>query len=47
MYAFSPTLSLLLFLKLYRCLGHGLKMCILLGHIPKIIFVTFSQKELE
>ena len=34
-------------LKLYRCLGHGLKMCILFGHNPQIIFVTFLQNELS
>ena len=31
-------------LKLYRCLDHGLKMCILLGYNPQIIFLSlFSQ----
>ena len=32
-------------LKLNRCLGHGLKMCILFGYNPQIIFVRYSQNE--
>ena len=28
-------------LKLYRCLDHGLKMWVLFGYNPQIIFVTF------
>ena len=28
-------------LTLYRCVGHGLKMCILFGYNPQIFFVTF------
>ena len=28
----------------YRCLGPVLKMCILFGHSPQIIFVTFFTK---
>ena len=35
-YSFTPFT-----LKLYMCLDHGLKMCILFGHTPQIIFVTF------
>ena len=31
-------------LKLYRCLGHGLKMCILFGHNPQFIFCHFFHK---
>ena len=31
-------------LKLYRYLGHGLKMCILFGYNPQIIFCHFFQK---
>ena len=33
-------------LKLYRCLGYSLNMCIMFGYNPQIIFVTFSQKNL-
>ena len=32
-------------LKLYRCFGHGLKMCMLFGYSPQIIFVPFLQVE--
>ena len=31
-------------MRLYRCLGHGLKMCILFGYHAQIIFVTFFHK---
>ena len=35
MYASPPTCSFMLIaLKLYRCLGHGLKMCILFEYNP-------------
>ena len=35
-------------LKLYRCLRHGLKMCISFGYNPQIIFCHFSlQVELN
>ena len=27
-------------MKLYRCLDHGLKMCLLFGHNPQIIFLS-------
>ena len=29
------------FLKLHRCFGHGLKMCMWFGHNPQIIFCHF------
>ena len=32
-------------LKLYRCLGHGLKMCILFGYNPQISLSLFFQVE--
>ena len=35
-YSFMP-----LPLKLYRCLGHGLKMCISFGYTPQVIFRLF------
>ena len=31
-------------LDLYRCLGHGLKMCLFFGHKPQIIFGYFFHK---
>ena len=31
-------------LKLYRCLGHGLKMCILFGYNPQINNFSFFHK---
>ena len=31
-------------LKFYRCLVHGLKMCILFGYNPQNIFVIFFNK---
>ena len=31
-------------LKLYRCLGHGLEMCILFGYNPQVIFCHFFHK---
>ena len=31
-------------LKLYRCLGHGLKMCILFGYNPQMSFDHFIYK---
>ena len=34
-------------LKLYRCLGHGLKTSILLEYNPQIILSLFSQNELS
>ena len=39
--SYSFTLSPL---KLIRCLGHGLKMCILFGYYPQIIFCHFFHK---
>ena len=41
-YSFMP-----IHLKLYRCLDHCLKMCILFGYNPRITYVTFSQVELS
>ena len=32
----------LILLKLFGCLGHGLKMCIVFGHNPQIIFVAYT-----
>ena len=45
----NSSYSFILFpLKLYKYLGHGLKMCILFGYNPQKIFVTFfSQAELS
>ena len=34
-------------LKLYRSLGHGLKMCILFRYTPHTIFATLSLNELS
>ena len=34
-------------LKLYRCLGCGLVMCILFGYNPQIILSLFPQNELS
>ena len=31
-------------LKLYRCFGHGLKMCICFGYYPQILFCYFLHK---
>ena len=31
-------------LKLYRCLGHGLKLCILFGYNPQIICCLLNYK---
>ena len=33
--------------RLYWCLGHGLKMCILFGYHAQIIFVTFFTKRTQ
>ena len=30
--------------KLYKCLGHGLKLCTLFGQYPQIIFASFFHK---
>ena len=38
-YAPPPTV-----LELYRCLGHGLNMCLLFGHNSHIIFCYFFHK---
>ena len=32
---------MLILLKLHRCFGHGLKMCMWFGHNPQIIFCHF------
>ena len=42
--ASPPTVIMPIPLKLYRSLVHGLKMCILFGYNPQIIFVTFFTK---
>ena len=34
-------------LKLCKCFGHGLKMCMWFEYNPQIIFVTFPQVELS
>ena len=45
MFASPPSFTPIPF-KLYRCLGHGLKMRILFGYNPQIIFCHFfSQNE--
>ena len=38
---------MLIALKLYRCLGHGLKMCILFGHNPEIVCCLFTTIPLK
>ena len=40
-YSFTPIL-----LKLYRCLGYGLKMCILFGYNSHIICITLKKMNL-
>ena len=37
---------LLIVLKLHRCFGHGLKMCMLFGYNPQIILTPFPGFEL-
>ena len=34
---------MLIILKLHRCFGHGLKMCMLFGYNPGIIFCHFFR----
>ena len=44
--ATPPTISVVSFLKLFRCFCQGLKMCMWFGCHPQIIFVTVLQFEL-
>ena len=46
-FGLKASLTLIATVLLWFLLGYGLKMCILLGYNPQIIFVTFLQNELS